>query len=307
MKRNSMRTLKILFIIIVFSNFSAFGIKKPGTSASDKNNSTIKIASFNIQIFGKTKLNRPVTLTVLSKIALNFDIIALQEIGSNRSSASDKTCTAIMDSYVARINEIAGEDFYSYIRGDQYAIIYRTDKVRVHDYFLYQGDESFSYTPLIAHFETITPGSNFDFSIITVHTSPKYAESEISSLKTVIEETADHFFEPDVICLGDYNADGSYYDEGSGDWLYGFQVESFITGILNFFDTTVAVSNNTYDRIQMTGSLSSDYSGNSGVFRFGEIYDISGCEGTAATAGTEKAISDHYPVWCEYYTDRDTD
>lgn len=57
----------------------------------------------------------------------------------------------------------------------------------------------------------------------------------------------------------------------------------------------------------MTIALNTDYTGNSGVFKFGDYYDVSGCEGTATTAGTEEAVSDHYPVWCEYYTDKDTD
>jgi len=297
---------KLFLFIIVFSlNYSSPAVNN--STPPVENTTILKIGSFNMQIFGNTKLSRPNTLTVLAKIVTNFDIIALQEVGSNNSSSSDATSTAIMDTFVDRINEIVGSDLYSYIRGNQYAIVYRTDKVKVNNYSVYTGTESFAYTPLIANFETIESGSNFDFSLITIHTSPSLAETEIPALKTVMDEVKTLYTEPDVICLGDYNADGSYYTEGSDDWLSGFDITAYITGILNSVDTTVALSSNTYDRIQMTKSLSTDYTGDADVFKFGDVYDLTSCEGTTTTAGTEDAISDHYPVWCEYYTDQDTE
>lgn len=306
MKFHITKTITVLFLILIIPASSAHS-RKNTPYHKTQTIPAIKIASFNIQTFGTKKINRPRTLTVLAEIASNFDIIALQEIGSNRSAASEETCNKIMEIYVARINEITGENIYSFIRGDQYAIVYRTDKVKLKDYILYDGEETFSYPPLIANFETIHPDSNFDFSLITIHTSPKLAEEEIPALKTVIEETQNLYCEPDVICLGDFNADGKYYYEGGDGSLSGFDPEIYITGIPNFLDTTVADSANTYDRIQMTVNLNSDFTGESGVFRFGEIYDITECEGGRTKAGTEKAVSDHYPVWCEYYVDRDND
>jgi len=306
-KRYRVKALAILTAVILFSPCTDSGLKFLKAADIKPVIPAIRIASFNMQIFGKTKLNRPDTLTVLAQIASNFDIIALQEVGTNKANVSDENCIIIMNAYVSRINEISGKDHYSYIRGNQYAIVYRTDKVRVNNFHLYTGSGSFSFTPLVANFETITPGSSFDFSIITIHTSPRSAEEEIYSLKTAIEETRELFSEPDVLCIGDYNADGNYYNEGCEEWLSGFDPDLYITGITNSMDTTVAESSNTYDRIQMTMSLDTDYTGKSGVFIFGEIYDITDCEGGRTTAGTEKAISDHYPVWCEYYIDRDED
>jgi len=118
-------------------------------------------------------------------------------------------------------------------------------------------------------------------------------------------ETATLYAEPDVICLGDFNADGSYFDEGTGDGLAGFA--NYLTAIPNSADTTVATSSNTYDRIQLTSSFSTDYTTAWDVIRFAEDYDVSICEGTTLTTGTEFALSDHYPVWAEFYIDQDTD
>ncbi len=306
MKGFALRSFTILFLILSVPGVPAEQTVHENT-LKHREIPVLRIASFNIQIFGKTKASRPNTLSVLAKIASNFDIIALQEVGSNRSSASEETCAAIMDIYVARINEIAGENIYSYINGNQYAIVYRTDRVRVNDYMLYDGIESFSYTPLIANFETIQEGSNFDFSLITIHTSPGRAVDEIPALKTVMDEVERLYEEPDVLCLGDFNADGSYYDEGTEEWLRGFDPDFYITGIPNYYDTTVAPSDNTYDRMQMTRSFDTDFTGKSGVMRFDDHYDISGCEGTRKSEGRPRSVSDHYPVWCEYYIDMDED
>jgi len=306
MRRFGVKIFTVLFLVIAVSAGSADN-KKNTTESEERKHPVLRIASFNIQIFGRKKAGRPNTLTVLAEIASKFDIIALQEIGSNRSSASDERCIEILDIYVARINEIAGEDLYSYINGNQYAIVYRKDRVRVKDYILYDGVESFAYTPLIADFEMIEKGSNFDFSVITIHTSPELAVDEIPALKTVMKETENLFEESDVLCLGDFNADGSYYNEGSDEWLSGFDPEEYITGIPNHYDTTAADSENTYDRVQMTSGLARDFTGKSGVLRFDEHFDLSGCEGTKNTAGTARAVSDHYPVWCVYYADRDED
>lgn len=307
MKLNLYNSLKTLLLIILLTTCST---KPPiGTVISTENQSTstIKIASFNMQIFGQTKLKRPNVLDIYAKIAANFDMIALQEVGTNKAVVNDETCHFIMQTFTAKINEITGMNSYSFIRGNQYAIIYRTNKFTVKSYKLYTGAKTFTFTPLIANFETVEPGSNFDFSIITIHTSPDAADKEISYLKTVIEETQTLYSEPDVICLGDYNADGSYYKEGDETWLWGFNPDVYITGILNSADTTVAASDNTYDRIQMSINCNTDFTGKYGVLKFSEIYDVSKCEGGATTRGTEKAISDHYPVWCEFFIGRDED
>jgi endonuclease/exonuclease/phosphatase family metal-dependent hydrolase len=269
-------------------------------------NEKIKVGSFNIQIFGTTKSSRANVMTVLAKIASNFDLMAIQEVGSNGSTATDATCVAIMDAYVARINEVAGTTAYAYVRGNQYAFVYRKDKLTCQSYALYSGSKTFAYSPLVAKFKSNS--GNLDFVIVSIHTSPSLAETEIPALKTVMAEARTSYGEPDVICVGDYNADGSYYEEGADSWLSGFDTATYTTAIPNSADTTVATSSNTYDRVQMFSQASAaDFAGTWDVMEFGQIYDVSQCEGTTSTAGTEAAVSDHYPVWIELYTGRDAD
>ncbi len=264
---------------------------------------TIKIGSFNMQILGNTKLSRANTLATLADIATQYDILAMQEVGSNWSNASYETCEAIMDTYIDKVNEIFGSSAYSYVHGDQYAFVYRNDKVILNSSQLYSGSQTFKYVPLVANFELYE--GNFDFSMITIHTSPSIAETEIPALKTAITEIVTLYSEDDVICIGDFNADGDYYEEGTGTDLSGY--DDYITGIPNSADTTVADSDNTYDRIQMTNSMSSDFSTSWGVLKFSDHYDVSICEGSATKVGTEGALSDHYPVWAEFHTNLDND
>ena len=43
-------------------------------------NNTVKLAAFNLQIFGTSKADKPEVMDVLSKTIRNFDIVAVQEI-----------------------------------------------------------------------------------------------------------------------------------------------------------------------------------------------------------------------------------
>jgi len=245
-------------------------------------------------------------MTVLASIATNFSIIAIQEVGSN-SNPSDSTCVTVLDAYVARINQLLGGTHYTYVRGHQYAFVYRTAHVSMDGYALYSGTKSFSYPPLAAKFSI--PSKAFDFVLLTIHTSPTSASTEISYLPTAMAEMATLYSDPDVICLGDFNADGTYYNDG-GDvqgWLAGFSPPSYTTVVPNGTDTTVSTGNtHTYDRIQLSQTAAQDYTGTWGVVRFSQYYDISQCEGPSIT-GIEDNLSDHYPVWAEFWVNQDTD
>jgi deoxyribonuclease-1-like protein len=305
-RRNDGGLMKILFVFILTFAFALSGCtQKPTPPPATATTTPIRIGSFNIQIFGTTKVSRLNTLTVLAKIASTYDVLAIEEVGSNGSTASDANCTAVLDAYVARINQVAGSDSYAYTRGNQYAIIYRKGEFQVVNAGLYAGSQSFTYTPLTAYLKSTT--GNLDFAMIVIHTSPSAAKIEIPALKTAMAEVSTLYSEPDVICLGDYNADGTYYTEGTGTDLLGFDSPNFISVIPNTADTTVAESSKTYDRIELSSSMASDYDTKWGVIQIGQVYDVSACEGTATTTGTESALSDHYPVWAEFNTDKDID
>ncbi len=63
----------------------------------------------------------------------------------------------------------------------------------------------------------------------------------------------------------------------------------------------MAVSDNTYDRIVTTLSTNEDFKGTVGVYRFDTLYDFS------SPTLEPNDVSDHFPVWAEFYSNKDTD
>src|SRR6478752_1624555 len=64
------------------TSFSLPGLT-PTTSTEPppaRGNDTIRVASFNIQVFGESKLNDPEAMQAIVAILKNFDLIAIQEV-----------------------------------------------------------------------------------------------------------------------------------------------------------------------------------------------------------------------------------
>jgi endonuclease/exonuclease/phosphatase family metal-dependent hydrolase len=139
----------------------------------------------------------------------------------------------------------------------------------------------------------------FDFILINNHLKPGDAAREIEALPEVIAWFRALWGDPDALTLGDFNADGFYYDESQLSAV--FPEEKYTIIITNDQDTTVAKSENTYDRFIITSEALEDYTGRCGVWRFDEEYGFS--EYTIMP----REVSDHYPIWAEFYTNMDTD
>jgi endonuclease/exonuclease/phosphatase family metal-dependent hydrolase len=259
------------------------------------NVSTIKVASFNIQIFGQSKRSKPEVMDILTKIACEFDVLAIQEI-------RDKSETTV-DIYVDEINKVCDNGKREFIQSErlgrttskeQYAMIYNTNTVSYLEdsaYVYDDVDDVFEREPFIAQFES----GKFDFVIVNNHIKPDDAEIEIPKLSDVINDATQRFQnEPDIIVLGDLNADCSYYDEDSEELTSGY-----MWLIPDNADTTTKATDCTYDRIIIKDStFNEDYTNSYGVFRYDIEYDLN--------QELTEDVSDHYPVWVEFYTDRDT-
>lgn len=254
------------------------------TSADSK---TIIIASFNIQLFGTTKTSNFEVMGILAETIAQFDLVAIQGI-------RDKTGTAI------KILEVKASDFgtdYDFIISprlgrttskEQYAFFYKTSAIEVKGSYTFSDDnDKFQRDPFIAYFKS--KDGSFDFVVINIHTDPDKATEEINALPGVISDAKNHYSEPDVILLGDLNADGNYYDENN----YNLPLRSskYIWLITNNMDTTVADSSNTYDRIIITSATAENFMNIAGVFRFDQQFEMN-CE--------PKEVSNHYPVFAKF-------
>lgn len=269
-------------------------IEQPAT-LDEAVNETIKIASFNIQIFGKSKREKEEVMQVLEKIVRNFDIVAIQEF-------RDKSETTL-PYFVDRIN--AQGEQYGFVGSprlgrtvskEKYAFIYNKNTVYYRDISFVYDDilDVFEREPFIAAFRS----GDFDYTLVNIHTKPDDATNEIHALADVImyadERVSD---DNDVIVLGDFNADGSYFSETTAT---GLRDSQYLWIVPDDFDTTVAKGNYTYDRIVVQKqNTEEDFAGRVEVFRFDTVYNLN--------EDFTKRVSDHYPVWALFYTNKDTD
>jgi len=257
----------------------------------------MKIGSFNIQVFGESKSNKPEVMDALAKITCEFDVLAVQEFRDKEQQAPYL--------YLEKINETC-PDIYGLVLSErlgrtsskeQYAFYYNTTTTQFFEFsdFTYPdpGDllerESFS-----AKFKT----GNFSYILSNNHIKPDdaYAEIEVMLTDVYSDSKSRNPDEDDFIFLGDLNADCTYLDESEWEYLIG--LADLTSLIPNSADTTVKSTDCAYDRILTSPGLVEDYADEYGIIRFDEWEEM--------TQEFAEDISDHFPVWAEFYIDRDT-
>jgi endonuclease/exonuclease/phosphatase family metal-dependent hydrolase len=173
---------------------------------------TIRIASFNIQVFGEDKLADPAVMETLVQIVRNFDVVAVQEI---RAQQQD-----ILPHFVALLNA-DGQYHYEYVIGprlgrtaskEQYAFIFDRASIEVDRLNLYtvdDPDDLLHREPLVGWFRARGPAPEeaFTFTLANIHTDPDEVDRELDVLDDVFYAVRDdRRKEDDTIILGDFNA-----------------------------------------------------------------------------------------------------
>jgi len=256
----------------------------------------IKVAAFNIQVFGQAKRGKPEVMGVLVDVAREFDVMLVQEI----RDSSGETAPAYLDL-------INGEGaIYAYIESERlgrstskesYAYYWNTETVEYLEGSAYVYNDTgdvFEREPYVASFSS----GGFDFTLVGIHVKPDDAENEIGNLTLVVASIlASAPVEGDVIVMGDFNADGGYFDEDGPSPLIG---EGYHWIVENSYDT-MTKTDWTYDRIVLLdGTYLGEYvTGSCQVFYFDAVYGIS--------QELTEDVSDHYPVYAVYRTDLSDD
>ena len=249
-----------------------------------------RVATFNIKVFGKTKIAKPEVVAELVTIFERYDLVAVQEIKDideqvpyqfldelNNNSSIDWKMVLSLRTGLQEDDQNSQE---------QYAYYYRSDVfISLDNGTLYNDStkDSFQREPLVSQFELIDLTGNstgLDFTLINIHTKPTEAVSEMEALQDVLNWSSDIFAENDQIILGDFNADCSY---ASYQDLISLSISTANhTWIIpDDADTTVSDSRCAYDRVVTTGDLDERLTGAWGV-----DMEISSSN-----------VSDHRPVW----------
>ena len=251
----------------------------------------ITIASWNIQVFGQSKLGDTAKMDVIVKTLKRYDITAIQEVRN-----ADQTVAPIL---IQMMN--ADGNNYNYVISDrlgystskeQYLIVYDDDLIdHVPDTegYGFEPNDEYSREP----FYTMFNAGNFDFYLMTIHTSPSNVDISIPA----IDDTYEHLQagtpnENDIILLGDFNAKAPGTSASSYATMTDLATVPNI--IFAFHEVTNTKGTKAYDNIIFQSNYTAEYAGESGV------YDFWTPEGL--TQNTGSGISDHRPVWARFNT-----
>lgn len=249
---------------------------------------TIRIASFNIQVFGESKLAKPNVMRVLADVIRHFDVVAVQEV---RATTQD-----VLPRFLQMIN--AGGASYDYVLGprlgrtsskEQYAFIFNRATIELVPGSMYtvdDPDDRLHREPMVAGFTVRgpPPAQAFTFTLIDIHTDPDEVKSEMNALDDVFRAVQnDGRREDDVIMLGDLNTDDAHLGE-VGQMPYIFAAISKTPSNTR--------GNKLYDNIIFDRRATTEFTGRSGVMNLINDYQLSMQDALE--------VSDHFPVWAEF-------
>ena len=254
---------------------------------------TILIASFNIQTFGKKKLEDQRVIERIVAVIRQFDIVAIQEVRAEDQTTIPRL-VQLINSQGARYDYLLGPRLGRSVSKEQYAYIYDTASVVSSPDAIYTIEDNADLLhrePLVARFVTRVPPNvrPFSFSLVNMHTDPDEVKMELPVMHTVLKGIREFEYlsarEDDVILMGDLNASPKQ-----------FGTLGQIPGIYWTVDNepTNTIRKSTWDNIIFDRGLTNEYTGRSGVLDLTDMFGIK----------TEEAlrISDHLPIWAEFST-----
>ena len=96
------------------------------TAARDED--AITIASFNIQVFGQSKLKKSAAMNVLAKVVRRFDVVAIQEIRSKKDVM--RPFVELINSDGSRYDFVIGQRLGRTSSKEQYAFVFDTTRIQ---------------------------------------------------------------------------------------------------------------------------------------------------------------------------------
>jgi deoxyribonuclease-1-like protein len=248
----------------------------------------IRIASFNIQVFGESKLDKPAVVETLAEIVRNFDVVAIQEVRAASQDAMLRFVEAV-NAKGAKYDYVIGPRLGRTSSKEQYAYIFNAATLeldRESVYTVNDPDDMLHREPLVAGFRVRGPPAEeaFTFTLVNVHTDPDEVAAEIETLDDIFRAVRDDGrYEDDLIILGDFNADDHR--------LLGVGGLSGVVAAISGQPTNTR-GTDSYDNLLFQPLPTSEFTGRAGVVDLLRVFNLS----------MERAleVSDHCPVWAEF-------
>jgi len=256
--------------------------------AGGKSTDAIKIATFNIQVFGESKIAKPHVVDVLARVVRNFDIVAVQEVRAKSDSVIPQFVSAI-NADGSRYQFVIGPRLGRTVSKEQYTFIYDSTRIEIDPSSVgtspNPGDR-LHRPPMHARFRVRAnpPESGFSFWLVDTHTDPDEVALEVNALAEVFQEMKSlRPDEDDVILLGDLNAGPPQFGKIKQIPGIGWAV----SGV-----TTNTRRSKTYDNLIFDTRTTTEYTGTWGVL------DLQNTFGLSLDKALE--VSDHNPVWAAF-------
>jgi endonuclease/exonuclease/phosphatase family metal-dependent hydrolase len=250
----------------------------------------IRIASFNIQVFGDSKASKPYIMQTLAMIVRNFQIVAIQEIRTKHDY--------LLDAFLRDYVNTGGGHYYDYIIGprlgrsnskEQYAFIFDASAVEVNRgriYTVNDPQDLLHREPLVAMFRARGPAPQeaYTFVLVNIHTDPDETEEELDTLADVYHAVRQASGgEDDIIVLGDLNVDDRHLGRLG-------QIPGVRPVATKVFTNTRQTE--LYDNIILHQPSTAEFTGRWGVYDVQRLHQLS--------ADQALQVSDHLPIWAEF-------
>ncbi|KAM9326571.1 uncharacterized protein PAF06_002792 [Gastrophryne carolinensis] len=257
---------------------------------------TFKICSFNIKTFGEAKASNKKIMDALVKILTRCDISVIQEVRDSKGEA--------VPALVTELNRYDGIHWYKHLESkrlgknsykEQYAFIYRSDTVKLVDWYQYVEDnpddpDAFAREPFIVRFRSSKTVVK-EFVLMSHHTCPREAGKEISRLLQVMLDVKSRWKIENIMLLGDLNAACGYVTVDEWKNIQLQSSKTFHWLISDKEDTTVNKRTHcAYDRIVVHGEefLKAIVPGSAKPYNFQKKLGL--------TEEEALEVSDHFPV-----------
>ncbi|XP_069065481.1 deoxyribonuclease-1-like [Pleurodeles waltl] len=262
-----------------------------------------KVASFNIARFSMSKVTDTVVRDRLVQILRRYELISIQEVMSAENEAIISLVRELSQATGLPYNVLVSDHLGRSNYREKYAYVYREDILKPTEWYHFDdgcencGTDTFIREPFIARFSSLTTVVK-DLVLVSIHTSPDYAVSEVDALFDVWEDVQQRLLTQNILILGDYNADCKYVTSKHWPGIRLRHAPQLHWLISDDEDTTVSENTHcAYDRFVASGVeiLDAIIPETATAFNYHVAYGLSYEEA--------KDVSDHYPVELELRLD----
>ncbi len=144
----------------------------------------IRIATFNIQVFGDKKASKTYVMSTLASIIQNFNVVAIQEIRTQDDYFIDKFLREYVNQNGHTYDKVVGPRLGRTNSKEQYAFIYDKATIEVNPHCIFtvnDPDDLLQREPFVAMFRVRGPPAQqaFTFVLIDMHTEPDDTKNEL--------------------------------------------------------------------------------------------------------------------------------